>query len=189
MKTYTKLLTAPKICAWYYLITFITFNVVGLSEGQYKANILVKGYNETNTLLVVTIPVVLNVTGTIAILAPASNSITLEKSTFIGKTKLYQNYPNPFNPETWIPYQLKGESEVKIMIYSLSGQLIRTLELGNKQHGLYLSRDIAAYWDGRNESGEQVTSGIYFYTIKAGNYTATMKMIVKNKRYLTLWRK
>jgi hypothetical protein len=89
---------------------------------------------------------------------------------------LLQNFPNPFNPETWIPYQLKDDSHVAISIYNSSGQHIRTLDLGHRQAGLYFSKDRAAYWDGRNESGELVSSGVYFYTIQSGNYTATRKM-------------
>ncbi len=91
---------------------------------------------------------------------------------------LLQNFPNPFNPETWIPYQLKEGSEVKIRIYTASGELVRELSLGYKPAGVYISRDRSAYWDGRNESGELVASGIYFYTIKAGDFIATKKMVI-----------
>ena len=92
---------------------------------------------------------------------------------------LLPNYPNPFNPETWIPYQLSEDSEVLIKIYSFRGELVRELQLGHKSAGLYLNRENSAYWDGRNEAGERVSSGVYFYNIQAGNYNATMKMIVK----------
>jgi hypothetical protein len=91
---------------------------------------------------------------------------------------LEQNYPNPFNPETWIPYQLNKDSKVTIQIYSISGELIRKLDLGNKSAGLYLSQDRSAYWDGKNEAGEYVSSGLYFYTIQAGDFTAIRKMTV-----------
>jgi hypothetical protein len=87
-------------------------------------------------------------------------------------------YPNPSNPEAWIPYTLGKDVEVSIIIYNASGQLIRTLNLGHQNAGAYISRDKAAYWDGRNESGEKVSSGAYFYTIKAGNFTATRKLVV-----------
>jgi len=102
-----------------------------------------------------------------------SGEVTLPKS-----TELYQNYPNPFNPDTWIPYQLKEDAEVEIRIYTSTGQLIRTLSLGNKPAGYYTGREKAAYWDGRNEAGEKVASGVYFYTIKAGDFTATKKMAI-----------
>jgi hypothetical protein len=94
------------------------------------------------------------------------------------KSALLQNYPNPFNPETWIPFHLTDANDVSIKIFSANGQLIRTLELGNKDAGIYVSRSKAAYWDGKNEAGEQVASGIYFYTIQANDYTATKKMIM-----------
>ncbi|MFC1714280.1 ester cyclase [Candidatus Poribacteria bacterium] len=91
---------------------------------------------------------------------------------------LLQNYPNPFNPETWIPYHLSDANPVVISIYNATGQLVRTLDLGHRDAGIYASRSKAAYWDGRNESGEAVASGIYFYSITAGDYTATRKMTV-----------
>jgi len=94
-------------------------------------------------------------------------------------SKLYQNYPNPFNPDTWIPYQLAKDSTVLIKIHTSSGHLVRTLELGDKPAGLYTDKTKAAYWDGNNDSGEPVASGVYFYTIQTGDdYTATKKMVV-----------
>jgi len=95
-----------------------------------------------------------------------------------GQTVLLPNFPNPFNPETWIPYQLAEDVNVTTRIYDVTGQLVRTLELGQKLAGFYLSKEKAAYWDGRNELGEKISSGVYFYTIKAGNFIATRKMIL-----------
>ena len=91
---------------------------------------------------------------------------------------LLQNFPNPFNPDTWIPYQLKESGEVAIQIFSIPGEVIREIKLGYKPAGLYVTRDRAAYWDGRNEAGEKAASGIYFYTIKAGEFIAIKKMIL-----------
>ncbi|MBD3184031.1 T9SS type A sorting domain-containing protein [Candidatus Poribacteria bacterium] len=92
---------------------------------------------------------------------------------------LLQNFPNPFNPETWIPYQLTEGCEVKISVYSMSGELVRKFDLGHKPAGLYISSDRAVYWNGRNSAGEDVSSGVYFYTIQAGDRcTYTRKMIV-----------
>ena len=91
---------------------------------------------------------------------------------------LHQNYPNPFNPDTWIPYQLSEDTDVSITIYDVNGDLIRTLVLGTKAAGMYLSKSESAYWDGRNETGEQVASGIYFYRIKAGGFRAVRKMMM-----------
>ncbi len=94
------------------------------------------------------------------------------------ETVLLPNYPNPFNPETWIPYRLAKPADVTVSIYSLNGSLVRTLELGHQPVGIYESRSRAAYWDGRNTLGESVASGIYFYTLTAGEYTATRKMLI-----------
>ncbi len=103
------------------------------------------------------------------------------------KTSLLSNYPNPFNPETWIPYQLAEAADVTVRIYSANGTLVRTLELGHRPAGIYQNRTDAAYWDGRNAQGEQVASGVYFYTLStestrdsvtAGDFTATQKMLL-----------
>ena len=94
------------------------------------------------------------------------------------KTALLANYPNPFNPETWIPYQLAQASEVRIHIYAINGTLVRMLDLGNQPAGMYQQRTRAAYWDGRNQVGEPVASGVYFYTLTAGDFTATRKMLI-----------
>ncbi|MFQ6040588.1 MAG: putative Ig domain-containing protein [Candidatus Poribacteria bacterium] len=93
-------------------------------------------------------------------------------------SKLSQNFPNPFNPETWIPFQLTESADVTISIYDSSGKLIRVMNLGEKQAGFYTSRETSAYWDGRNSNGEIVSSGVYFYAIRAGKFFAQRKMIV-----------
>ncbi len=95
------------------------------------------------------------------------------------ETLLLPNYPNPFNPETWIPYQLSESSAVSIEIYSSEGQLIRTLDIGERSAGLYQIKGQAAYWDGKNDIGEPVASGVYFYTLSAGQYSATRKMLIR----------
>ena len=95
------------------------------------------------------------------------------------ETALLPNYPNPFNPETWIPYQLATPAEVAIRIYAVDGSLVRVLSLGHKTTGIYQTRTRAAYWDGRNNLGEPVASGLYFYTLTAGDFTATRKMVVR----------
>ena len=95
------------------------------------------------------------------------------------ETSLLPNYPNPFNPETWIPYRLAAPADVSIAIYAADGRLVRTLALGHQAVGLYESRSRAAYWDGRNAQGEPVASGVYFYTLTAGDFTATRKMLIR----------
>ena len=95
------------------------------------------------------------------------------------QTQLLANYPNPFNPETWIPYQLSEPAEVTLRIYSVNGVLIRTLALGHQPAGNYQRQSHAAYWDGKNELGEPVASGLYFYTLTAGDFTATRKLLIR----------
>ena len=95
------------------------------------------------------------------------------------ETALLPNYPNPFNPETWIPYQLSEPADVTLRIYAVSGSLVRTLALGQMPAGMYQTRTRAAYWDGKNGVGESVASGIYFYTLTAGEFTATRKMLIR----------
>ena len=94
------------------------------------------------------------------------------------KTALLANYPNPFNPETWIPYHLAKDADVILHIYAVNGTLVRTLTLGHQPAGMYQSRSRAAYWDGKNEFGEKVASGLYFYTLTAGDFSATRKMLI-----------
>ena len=94
------------------------------------------------------------------------------------ETQLLQNYPNPFNPETWIPFQLHQSSEVNLTIFASNGQVVREMELGLKEAGVYQDIDSAIYWDGRTESGETVSSGTYFYQIMAGDYVQTRKMVI-----------
>ena len=95
------------------------------------------------------------------------------------ETALHPNYPNPFNPETWIPYQLATPAEVMLTIYDMTGSTVRHLEVGHQPVGLYQSRSRALYWDGRNGRGESVASGLYFYTLRAGEFTATRKMLIR----------
>jgi hypothetical protein len=104
---------------------------------------------------------------------PTSETGIRELSSTIG-----QNYPNPFNPETWIPYQLAQSGLAAITIYDSAGQLVRVLDLGYRKAGMYLSHDKAAYWDGRNTAGEDVSSGVYFYHIQAADFADIRKMLL-----------
>jgi len=91
---------------------------------------------------------------------------------------LFQNYPNPFNPETWIPYQLAQPADVKIQIYDATGRRVRTLDFDHRTAGFYTARADAAYWDGRNETGERVSSGVYFYQLQTNHFSAMRKMLI-----------
>jgi len=96
----------------------------------------------------------------------------------IKRTALLQNYPNAFNPETWMPYQLANDAYVTLSIYDQSGHIVRALDIGHQVSGTYRDKASAAYWDGRNQNGEPVTSGAYYYQLRAGDYTATRRMVV-----------
>jgi hypothetical protein len=117
--------------------------------------------------------------------------IQLIKYWFVGSilpthTTLLQNYPNPFNPETWLPYKLAQDALVTVCIYNTKGQFIRLLHLGEKQAGSYVTKERAAYWDGRDDLGQRVASGVYFYTMQVeypkgdatGKYTETRRMVI-----------
>ncbi|MDE0323018.1 MAG: leucine-rich repeat domain-containing protein [Candidatus Poribacteria bacterium] len=95
------------------------------------------------------------------------------------ETSLLANYPNPFNPETWIPYQLAEPADVTLTIYTSDGTVVRTLMLGHQPVGIYQAKNRAAYWDGKNEVGESVANGVYFYTLTTGNFSATKKMLIR----------
>ena len=94
-------------------------------------------------------------------------------------TALLPNYPNPFNPKTWLPYQLATPTAVRLSIYNVDGRLVRTLDIGHQAADVYRSRQRAVYWDGRNQHGEPVASGVYLYTLAAGELTATRKMLIR----------
>ncbi|MFQ6039454.1 MAG: cohesin domain-containing protein [Candidatus Poribacteria bacterium] len=115
--------------------------------------------------------------------------VQIEEALVPKRSALLQNYPNPFNPETWIPYQLQEDSNVTIRIYTVTGQLVRTFSFGYKPAGIYTSQQKAAYWDGRDSTGQRVASGVYFYKLIASplhrdtpdfsNFAATRKLIIQ----------
>ncbi len=94
------------------------------------------------------------------------------------KTALLANYPNPFNPETWIPYHLAHAADVTLAIYDTKGVTVRRLDLGHQPAGYYTDRTKTAYWDGRNNLGEPVGSGVYFYQLSVGDFSAIRKMVI-----------
>lgn len=95
------------------------------------------------------------------------------------RTVLLANYPNPFNPETWIPYRLAEDATVKVSIYDSKGRMVKVIDLGHKPAGSYVHKDRAVYWDGRNNAGEDVASGIYYYQLQAGRFSAVRKLVVQ----------
>ena len=94
------------------------------------------------------------------------------------KRNCLPNYPNPFNPETWIPYQLAKAADVSVKIYDVGGRLVRTISVGFKPVGYYLTREQAIHWDGQNEIGESVSSGVYFLQFVAGDFSITRQIVI-----------
>jgi len=88
-------------------------------------------------------------------------------------TELIGNYPNPFNPETTIAYSIKDRCKVRLEVYNLKGQLVRTLVNEEKANGHY-----KAVFNAKDEKGNTLSSGIYFYRLQAGNYISTRKMLL-----------
>ncbi|MDE0300999.1 MAG: T9SS type A sorting domain-containing protein [Candidatus Poribacteria bacterium] len=107
--------------------------------------------------------------------------IGLKLTTFgqVKRTDLLQNFPNPFNPETWIPYRLAHDGDVRFTIYDTDGVLVRSMDLGHQAAGHYVNLSSAVYWDGRNQGGEHVASGLYFYTMSTGDFKATRRMLIQ----------
>ena len=116
--------------------------------------------------------------GSLAFKQGIENLENLLASLIPGETALLANYPNPFNPETWMPYQLSESAEVTLTIYDMNGQLVRRLAVGHQAAGMYQSRSRAVYWNGRNQLGEPLASGLYFYTLTAGEFTETRRMLI-----------
>ena len=117
--------------------------------------------------------------GSIAFRQAIANLEVLSASMIPSETALLPNYPNPFNPETWIAYQLAAPAEIALTIYDIGGQLVRRLDVGHQAAGMYQSLGRATYWDGRNGRGESIASGLYFYTLRAGEFAATRKMLIR----------
>lgn len=88
-------------------------------------------------------------------------------------TKLYQAKPNPFKNQTEIYYSLAGQQKVTLFIYDISGRMVKTLVNDNLNPGIY-----SVNWNGKNERGQQVSSGIYFYQLKTKDYTKTNKILL-----------
>jgi len=77
-----------------------------------------------------------------------------------------------------MPFVLSQDADVTIRIYNIQGHLIRTLVLGQREPGYYIEKPKAAYWDGRDDTGEGVSSGAYFYQLQAGPFVQTRKMVI-----------
>ena len=154
-------------------VTVGTFGVRRVSDTQVTVELTFNGNINTDSTLTFTV-------GADAIAGYNGSALTVQITvTAIRENALLANFPNPFNPETWIPYQLAKPTEVTITIYAVNGTLVRTLAIGHQAAGIYQNRSRAAHWDGKNEFGEKVASGLYFYTFTAGDFSATRKMLIR----------
>ncbi len=152
------------------------------ATGQLKTKVLLDFETKNTYSVVITVSdgkVSVTMTVTIHVLDLPNGAPTHSLDAVPRSTSLFANYPNPFNPETWIPYQLSKQAQVTLMIYNARGIVVRKLDLGLKHAGFYISRSRTAYWDGKNKNGEKVASGVYFYTLTAGEFTATRKMLIR----------
>jgi len=105
--------------------------------------------------------------------------VTVNLSARPATARLLPNYPNPFNPETWIPFELHEGSTVVVRIHNMQGEAVRRLDLGYRDAEYHHARGAAAYWNGRNEFGEKVANGVYFYELIAGSYHASRRMVIR----------
>ncbi|MFQ6039880.1 MAG: FlgD immunoglobulin-like domain containing protein [Candidatus Poribacteria bacterium] len=108
-------------------------------------------------------------------------SLDFQLSSTPAISALLSPYPNPSNPEVWMPYQLAKPADVTIGIYDVRGRLVHTLDVGRRPAGIYMGKNEAVHWDGKNLQGEKVANGIYFYSIHAGVFTATGKLVLLSK--------
>ena len=153
-------------------VTVGTFDVDRVSDTQITVELTFDGNINADSTLTFTVgaDAIANYTG-----AALTAQLTVTASR---EFALAANFPNPFNPETWIPYQLAEDADVTLTIHALNGRQVRRLKLGHQTAGTYYSRSRAAYWDGKNEIGEHVASGVYFYHLSAGDFSATRKMLI-----------
>ncbi len=154
-------------------VTVGTFDIDRQSDTEITIELTFDGNLTTDGTLTITV-------GADAIAEYNGPALTAQVTvTASRENALAANYPNPFNPETWIPYQLSKPADVTLTIYDIKGHVVRTLDLGHQRAGLYQARSRAAHWDGRNNIGEKVASGVYFYMFTAGDFTATRKMLIR----------
>jgi len=136
-----------------------------LNKGMYQGELVFKNWDENQVSPNSTIPVTLLIDSVTSVRErPASSALTFNLS---------QNYPNPFNQNTVIQYSLPKSSKVELVIHNLLGQKVRTLVHQNQTAGYKI-----VFWDGKNDKGEEVASGVYFYKLQYGDYKQTKKMLL-----------
>jgi len=107
------------------------------------------------------------------LISSKSSSVAEEETGIPGYFELLPNFPNPFNNQTMIKYTLSKPAEVSLIIYNILGQKVRTLVQDEKQSGT-----MSVAWNGKDETGKEISSGIYFYRLKAGEYSQTRRMVL-----------
>ena len=160
------------------VVNIFDLTLVAQGIGGAAAPAVAKGRVDVSTIEAWIAEARLTDDGSIAFAQGIQNLENLLASYIPEETALLANYPNPFNPETWIPYQLSENSPVSLSIYDRAGVLIRTLSLGMQSAGFYNSRERAAYWDGRNDAGERVASGLYFYQLRTPSFHQTRRLVI-----------
>lgn len=144
---------------------------VGVKYYYYIEDVGLTGETDKSTIIQV-------IRGKVNEVKPILPEVTRDLIRTPDKFLLFQNYPNPFNPETWIPYQIPERATIVLHIYNVFGKLLITIDVGHKKTGRYLDRHSAIHWDGRNQNGDMVSSGVYFYQLRAGKHIATRKMLL-----------
>ena len=140
----------------------IVFDARGLDIGQYTGQLNISSNDPDEPTVVV--PCTLNV-GPVGVEESSDNLPT--------SFSLMQNYPNPFNPSTQISFALPRQSEVNLAVYDLLGRQVKILASGRMNAGVH-----TVVWDGTDQTGKTVTSGVYFYSIKAGDNTEIRRMVL-----------
>jgi hypothetical protein len=141
----------------------LTFDATGLTGGDYDAEILVKSND----------PAYPEVGVGVHMFVEDSVTSIAELNSLPTTFAISQNYPNPFNPSTTFNYQLPKVADVKLIVYNILGQKVRTLISHQVEPGYH-----TAEWNGLNDAGRQAASGIYIYRFEAGDFVKTMKMMM-----------
>ena len=141
--------------------------------GDYQVGVYLNGYSSDPPMRYFYVYQGSEVSEQDFVLSPGTGVAAKHRSFKPMRISLFQNYPNPFNPSTSIRFDLSQTSQIEINIFNAAGQKIRSLVNGNYNAGQH-----EIEWDGRNDAGLKVTSGLYFYQLMSDNYTKVMKMIM-----------
>ena len=96
-----------------------------------------------------------------------------------GVSILLQSYPNPSSDSCYIPFKLSEDAEVVVEVYNILGQKVKTIEAGWKKAGLYITKEKALFWNGKNDRGDKLSQGLYFINLKAGKYSGRQRLVIQ----------